>query len=764
MPLQAGTKNYFTFVQGLITEASALTFPENASIDEDNFVLNSNGSRQRRLGMDFENEYVLKDIGMTHAIMESLAVTSYRWDYVANDPTLTFGVIQTGNKLWFVDLYSSSISANFKNSGNAVEVSGSTGEDKYTFASVNGYLVVAGKDFSPIVLKYIADTDTIDNETIEILVRDFWGIDSGYSTSYRPTGGEIVRFDGPADITINRFIRAADTPDIILHKYNLYNQGWNEANITAFLTATTTYPSSADIMFLGKKADGTFDSTLLTNQVFGNTAAPKGHFVIDAFDRGASRATVSELDVPSESEQGRPSIVAPYAGRVFYAGVVSSVLNESSTSPDFNGYLFFSQLVDKVEDLGKCFQENDPTAEHNPDLLATDGGYIRIAEANNILHIEQTGRSLVIFAENGVWELTGDSDAGFTALSYQVRRVTNVGCVNGSSVVNAEGTMFYWSKGGIYILRPDEVSGYLVAQNITVNSIQSFFSAIPAVAKANAVGSFDTAAKKISWLYNDADDYDGTTYKNKYNRELIYDATIGAFYTYSFSSLDTDSPYISGYVITPNFVVEDYLNSVVAGGDQVTVGGEDVAITTAVRARGFSVTKYLTVIPGTVGNCAITFSHLKNDRFVDWQTHDAIGADYSSYLVTGYELAGDAMRQKQSPWIVFHFNRTEIGFEIGGDGNLVALSPSSCLVTPYWDFADHTNSGKIGTQFQAYRLNRPYIPSGIGDEFNYGQSVITTKNKVRGRGRALSLKIESEAGKDMYLLGWSAMYTIGQSV
>jgi hypothetical protein len=51
MPV-SGVKQYNTFVKGLVTEAGPLTYPENASLDEENFVLNRDGSRQRRLGMD----------------------------------------------------------------------------------------------------------------------------------------------------------------------------------------------------------------------------------------------------------------------------------------------------------------------------------------------------------------------------------------------------------------------------------------------------------------------------------------------------------------------------------------------------------------------------------------------------------------------------------------------------------------------------------------------------------------------------------------
>jgi hypothetical protein len=78
------------------------------------------------------------------------------------------------------------------------------------------------------------------------------------------------------------------------------------------------------------------------------------------------------------------------------------------------------------------------------------------------------------------------------------------------------------------------------------------------------------------------------------------------------------------------------------------------------------------------------------------------------------------------------------------------------------NWANSANSGKWGTQFQAYRLLRNYVPSGAGDPFDYGDSVIVTKNKLRGSGKVVSLKIQSETGKDMQLLGW-AMQITGKS-
>ena len=48
-----------------------------------------------------------------------------------------------------------------------------------------------------------------------------------------------------------------------------------------------------------------------------------------------------------------------------------------------------------------------------------------------------------------------------------------------------------------------------------------------------------------------------------------------------------------------------------------------------------------------------------------------------------------------------------------------------------------------------------YIPTGAADKFDTGEAVVVTKNKLRGSGKTLSLKIQSEEGKDMKLLGWS---------
>ena len=62
MPKQGQRFEIKAFIKGLITEASPLNFPAEATIDEENFELRKNGTRERRFGMDFEDNYSLINI------------------------------------------------------------------------------------------------------------------------------------------------------------------------------------------------------------------------------------------------------------------------------------------------------------------------------------------------------------------------------------------------------------------------------------------------------------------------------------------------------------------------------------------------------------------------------------------------------------------------------------------------------------------------------------------------------------------------------
>ena len=158
MPEAKAVKPYITFVRGLISEASPLTYPEDASIEEENFILNRDGSRQRRLGIDYENSYALSSNIATN-VFSDLAVTTHIWTNVANCGRTTFAVVQAGTILYFYDLAVESQSGNKKSF--TVDL-----EDFKTAFPVNmgarpiavttgiGALFVVSRDTEPFMIEY----------------------------------------------------------------------------------------------------------------------------------------------------------------------------------------------------------------------------------------------------------------------------------------------------------------------------------------------------------------------------------------------------------------------------------------------------------------------------------------------------------------------------------------------------------------------------------------------------------------------------------
>jgi hypothetical protein len=741
-------KLYRTFVKGIVTEASPLTYPENASIDEDNFVLNRDGSRSRRLGVDYELDYYLKATGLGSSTITTGKQSFHRWESPGGDTSVSIGVIRIADRLWFIDLLTTNPSNNFLNSGNYITLTGLNKADIDT-AVINNSLIVSSSDLdAPILLTYNVTAQTISQQEITLKVRDIWGVDDGLELTERPSS-------------------LSDT-----HKYNLRNQGWS-SNITNdndtkdalpyLFAGKSYYPSNSDLWTLGKETNisssdyDKFDRNLFDRSAVYTGLAPKGSFIIDAFTRGNSRMTSSDVTtgLPTDQESGNISTVAAYAGRIFYSGVTSSVLDPDGRSPNYSGYVFFSQVITENSKLGFCYQDADPTNPDISDLIDTDGGTIQIPECSRIVKIIPSRTSLLVFAENGVWEIFGDTN-GFVATSFQVSKITTFGTSNAKSVVNAGGNFVYWAKAGIVLLKQDDVSGRYIAQNLSLTTIQTLYLGISELGKQYCKGFFDERENRIRWLYNSTDTYSTENSINRYNRELIYDITLGSFYTNTISNLVSNSPYVVDYIDIPGYSVATADTEVVVGSDTVIItSGTPVVITEAQVQNRTSQFSFL-----TMNGTSFTLSKYRNTTFYDWVTASgSIGINYSSYLVTGYELFQDLLREKTVPYIFFYFRRTENGFETDGSGNLIYTDPSACLVQSQWSWANSAASGKWGTQFQAYRLLRNYIPTGAEDEFDYGESVIVTKNKLRGSGKCLSLKFNSEAGKDIKILGWGVTGT-----
>jgi len=660
MARQRGQRQNFTFNKGWNTEASPLTFPENTASDLDNVILDVDGSVRRRLGVVCESATSTRYLPTIASTWAYTAIGFFKWTNVAGSGNFNLLVSQKGTTLLFTSEDGTSYgTVDFSSRAIAARASEAPKEVIET-ASGLGYFFCCGQSIDPFYLEYDVNTDTISLTGFEIQIRDFDGIDEGVDVDNRPSSLTTA------------------------HKYNLRNQGWptsfqciddssNKATddpIEFTKDEIGVYPSNADIIYFGKTATGADESEIdryspytMQKNVFGTTPAPRGKYIFNAFDLNRDSIVAGAL---SETVNNRPQAVGFHNGRVFFAGV---------NAVGYTGKVYYSQQLTNINKIGKCYQQNDPTAEDFNSLLATDGGEIDIPNCGNILRVEEGPAGIVVFASNGMWEITG-TEGKFSATEFYVRKVTDIGCIGAETVINADGTLYYWSDAGIVATTRDQVNGNLSADVITQKSIQLGYMLFGGPQRRGARGQWMRAEKKAVWLYSTDTEYDNTVDRFKYNGVLVLDTILGAFYKYSISDFNAGlAPYVSGLQESGSIVSISQQEPVTAGGVDVTAGG--TTVTTPVSSADpdtiTSTWKLQVVRPTAVGTTAsygIDFATLASRTFTDWYFEDNAGSNYNSYLETGFDYGGQAMFDKAPTYVYTYLSRVSKSATTGGYYNI----------------------------------------------------------------------------------------------
>jgi hypothetical protein len=180
-------------------------------------------------------------------------------------------------------------------------------------------------------------------------------------------------------------------------------------------------------------------------------------------------------------------------------------------------------------------------------------------------------------------------------------------------------------------------------------------------------------------------------------------------------------------------------------------GADDVVLSNGDDVVNTRISSFTTGDPAIILICRdgdtnkITMGGFTGLSFLDWGT-----TDYVSFAETGYDFIGDLVTKKSAPYIVTSCRLTETGFTGTELTGYEAIRPSSLTVSAAWDF-----NKNFGTSQQVYRHKFPIVvdPNNI-DSFPYPEKVITTRLKMRGTGRSMRLRYESQTGKDFNLLGW----------
>lgn len=776
MPKQIQRTEMNSFLGGLATEFSSLNSPPNTASEIQNFELNRDGLINRRLGMDFEPGYGFQNTGYPIGQINSLGFNSFKWESAGGNPLANFIVFQVGQILFF---YNADV-VNFSGTGfvGTQSISAFDPSINYSMDSVEGRLVIVSGNEQIAIVEYLNSQFVLSYN--RITTRDYWGvqetIDPQAETdpSWRPAWPNNQ------------------------HKYNLMNQSWGITRSTQigeivdpvwwFVVTNRSgqsstvpqgpMPSSAEQVWTGLQVQAAANNSTITATPFermyrsyyddalgAKFVTAKGYFIIDALNRGASRQqayNTNRVKYPQlvdvsmsfidDKTSGGASCVANYAGRFWYGGFSGEVTNGDLRSPNLNNFLFFSKLVKSATDIVKCYQEGDPTSRESSDVVDTDGGFVRISGAQQIVAIRQIGTALLIFATNGVWMLTGGTvDSGFSATNYKISQISTFGITSITSLIVEGDIAYFWAKDGIYQVARNQLGDFAVT-SITLKIIQKFYQAIPNTAKQKAVGVYDEVNKKLRWVWTEGDLFSTT----QQTHELILDTALNAFSHNLFGETSTNAVLIAGLFQTRIVGSSNLDISVLVGSDNVLAGTNQVVVGSTQIVSNVQYVRYLTLVANN-GFIDITVSYLHNSQWLDWQAFDNVGVDAKAMLTTGAQTAGDSGVQKWIPYVTFSFLRTESG----ADSNGIPLQQSSCMFNVMWAFANQSISLKIPQLMQAYRYRKGnYAGGGVYDT---GFELIQTKNKVRGNGRGFQLYLESEPLKDLKLLGWNMALTANQT-
>lgn len=691
-----------TFVAGLITDTTALNFPDNACTETLNCVFDPSGRITRRLGFDWESDHDTKAITLGNSV-----VTSFFWKEVAGDGNTNFYVVQVGGTLHFYNTESGSVSFGELSdtvdlTGHAIPGATDIATQACQFAYGRGYLFVTHPQLNPFYVSW--DGSDIDSETITVEIRDLIGVDDALAVDNRPTA-TVGSMDDE-------------------HKYNLFNQGWyhdGNAALTAWDTARTDLPSNADVWWQYKNTSDAFDATVINNTPLGNTPAAKGHYILEAFDQDRSTAS-GVANIPDVTISSRPSVVAFFAGRVWYGGV------DSQTTVNT---LYFSQVVEGPSEFGKCYQANDPTSEELFALLPTDGGTLEVSGAGVIYKLVPMGNSLLVFASNGIWAVAGSEGIGFIANDFSVVKISSSEVDNDTSFVIVEGAPFWWGVGSINtILTEDNLTFRVVS--ISDNKIRNFYvDEIPPLSKTQAVGAYNPEDRTIAWLYRSTES-DSPETTTQFDRVLVYNILTQAFYIWEIPVDEVRVHSIGLFKKSSEGITT--LNVIVDNLDDVKLDNGDNVISFLFASNvSLPVFKYL--VSYNDGSDKFTFAETNNENMLDWFQYDNTGTNYTSTFTTGYKLHTEAQKFYQINYVHLFFDR---------------LTPDDSLfMQGVFEYTTSGSSGKWSSMQQLYSPNA---------------SVRYRKLKVRGKGKAIQLRFVSDANKPFSLIGWGLFETANADI
>lgn len=688
-----GSKLYTPLTLGFLTETTPLGYPDGATSDELNTVITDKKSRRPRFGHKEEDGHVYTNIGQLPDV-----TSNHYWDNPDNLKRTRFLVLQIRNRVRFWDISEYNSSANLKSfSINLNDYTnpyfGSASGDPIDVASGKGFLFICSPRIEPLLVEYDSGTDDITVTQLTIKIRDFKFLPMSESFEDRPVNPS------------NEFL------------YNLRNQGWTSGRLDDYINGGGPYlqqfsgygrypsltkhwglglrpyvssqssPSGGELARIGRDY---FDPQMYNDFKWtGSSLAPNGRFVYDAFN---ITREVDGVPVQQEIKKRRPISVCFKFGRVWW------------TDGDL---IYFSQIIEQDPLKAQfCYQEADPTSNDVSDVVDTDGGVINLLEASFVIKIMSASNSVVVFCENGVWDIAGQEGDQFKPSAYVPRKVSDSELLSIKTASDIEGIPIWVATDGIYTMGQNEITRSYEEQSLTEETIATWFDDNMAT-ETDIDICYDRTSRKVYFQYG--------------NNFLVYDTVTRTFHPWT---LGTSTKTIHGVFSTKDRGTASTVDTVTVNGEIVTADGENVTVDVVIDS-----TSTITLKTIIFNATSVTFGGFIDEGFYDWDN-----VPYTVFMESGYMFEQAPVNRKSIPYITCWFKEDGIN--------------SECNLYHKWDFSTDTTSNLEVGPIDVYQTRGPY------------RNTTMTTNQLHGSGNFVVLRWEGVAGKDFDFYGFNIDWDI----
>jgi hypothetical protein len=716
MGLRSKFSPFFNLKGGLNTEASPVNFPQDDLLQADNIWIDRDKGIVRRKGVDFIGAKASDSEIYTSVNKNTYPISHTEvWRPIFNNEQRNYVVHVLGNKS---NVYEFTDPTSLKDYDAPVDTTTlfSVQQAPISFAEWNNQMFLFGGDLDTTITHYAKvvldeDGDPVTQPQI-MYMRD----------PENQVKDDLVKNGGKTYICILTHSSSASTEPGVGASWEsvweIFSYEDSAASPAAWVTATA-YVSN--VVTLDQAAEN----------------YTRRFYDVDAGDPTPG----------SDNTEVKVGTVAQ--GRVWIAGPIT---------PET---VLFSQTLREEKHEQRFYSFADPNSTVDSTIVATDGGDIKISGIGRINGILPFRTGVYVLGTKGIWMIRGQGrDEGFLPTSFTVDKIWNEGVIGYRSAIVVDDQLIFSNEVGLHIIREDEYGNFKVTR--LSRKIDSTWRAIPSAVLQSIQVKYDPYSEKIYVLHNATQpgwvsQPEAIKYPlyHRASRILIFDTTVGGWYQYIIDndSESGDVPEIAELFI--GYGVSNEESDVIRGISTNPVkdgSGNQVIVNIPATSFINEFNIYLVAIKSTSDTLIdVAFGRLQElgETYTDWGTTGATDDDavaFTSDFATAYILEEDVLHKKVFPYVLFVLERNESGGGVEQNGLKVAYD---------WNWGDRTKTGASPAD--------PYLGTLVdiytGGEFKSGSiasrnSVVQHKRRMRGYGRALSMRFQSDSTKGFRLYGW----------